>query len=345
MIQKILLKNFRNHSNIKLHFEKPFVYLYGENGSGKTSVLESIYFGATTKSHRTSDEKELIKRNEPFAHVKIYTDDERYELILSKHGKRASINGVEKRRISDYIGHLSVILFAPEDLELIKGTPSDRRQFLDLEWMQLHKVYLKQLNTYKTILKQRNSLLKKLQLNDDLTFLNILGDQLVESGLDIMKERAMFINQLNQHLQETYQLFSKHHVTLIYKPDVSEHGFKDHIHKQQKQDILYQTTMAGPHRDDFLIEFNGFDAKSYASQGEQRLIVVALKFALLRLVEEKTKKKAVLLLDDVLSELDQEKQELFIKHIPKEHQVLMSSAIPIKGDNIQMIELKKETIE
>ena len=345
MIQKITLKNFRNQGYLQLNINQPFVYLYGENGSGKTSVLESIYFCATTKSHRTSDEKELIKRNEPFAHVKIQTKEDRFELVLSKQGKRASINGVEKRRISDYIGHFSVVMFAPEDLDLIKGTPSERRQFLDLEWMQLHKSYVKQLNTYKNVLKQRNSLLRKITVGDDYTFLNILGEQLYECGVEIIKERTQFVHELNQYLQDVYQIFSTHRVKIIYKPDVNEQSFKNHMHKQQKQDVMYQTTMAGPHRDDFVIEFNGFDAKSYASQGEQRLIVVSLKFALLKLIEEKTKKKVVLLLDDVLSELDQEKQDLFLKHLPKEHQILMSSAIPIHGEHIQMIELKKETIE
>lgn len=344
MIQKITLKNFRNLGYFQLNIEKPFVYLFGENGSGKTSILESVYFCATTKSHRTSDEKELIKRNEMFAHVKIQTIEDRYELILSKQGKRASINGVEKRRISDYIGHFFVVMFAPEDLDLIKGTPSERRQFLDLEWMQLHKSYVRQLNTYKNVLKQRNSLLRKITIGDDYTFLNILGEQLYESGVDIIKERTQFVNDLNKYLQEVYPIFSQHQVKIIYKPDVSETEFKNHIHKQQKQDVMYQTTMAGPHRDDFVIEFNGSDAKSYASQGEQRLIVVSLKFALLRLIEERTKKRVILLLDDVLSELDQEKQALFLKHLPKEHQILMSSAIPIKGEHIQMIELKKETI-
>ena len=341
MIQKVTLKNFRNHTLLQLVFEKPFVYIYGENGSGKTSVLESIYYTATTKSHRTHDEKELIKKNEPFAHVKINTTEDRYELVLSKQGKRASINGVEKRKISDYIGHLSVVMFAPEDLDLIKGTPSERRQFLDLEWMQLKKSYLKELNTYKNILKQRNSLLKKINLEDDLTFLNILGDQLYESGLEIINQRHMFLTELNQHFVDVYRLFSKHEVKLVYEPDVNETTFKNHIKKQQKQDILYQTTMAGPHRDDFLIEFNGFDAKSYASQGEQRLIVVALKFALLRLIEDKSKRKAVLLLDDVLSELDQDKQDAFLSFLPKEHQIIMSSALPIKKTNIQTIELKR----
>lgn len=341
MIQKLILKNFRNHQTLQLDFKKQFIYLYGENGSGKTSVLESIYFCATTKSHRTHEEKELILRNEPFTHVKLVTDEDRYELVFSKTGKRASINGVEKRKISDYIGHLRVVMFAPEDLDLIKGSPSDRRQFLDLEWMQLNKSYLRQLNTYKNILKQRNSLLKKISFEDDMTFLNILGEQLLESGLEIMKERQHFISELNQHLVEIYRLFSNHQLKLIYKPDVDEKGFKNHLSKQQKQDIMYQATLAGPHRDDFYLDFNGFDAKSYASQGEQRLIVVALKLALLRLIENKTKKQVVLLLDDVLSELDLEKQRLFLNHLPKEHQIIMNSALPIEGEHIQMIELKK----
>ncbi|MDI6452209.1 DNA replication/repair protein RecF [Peloplasma aerotolerans] len=342
MIKKLVLKNFRNHEFIELKFEKPFVYIHGINGSGKTSVLESIYFCATTKSHRTADEKELILRNEPFMQIKLTTDEDRYDIVLSKNGKRASINGVEKRKISDFIGHLRVVMFAPEDLDLIKGSPSNRRQFLDLEWMQLNKNYLKNLNTYKNVLKQRNSLLKKIGVDDDYTFLNILGEQLFEAGSEIIKERILFIEELNRYLEEIYPLFSNHKVKIIYEPDVNEKGFKNYLQKQQKQDILYQTTLSGPHRDDFYIDFNGFDAKSYASQGEQRLIVVALKLALLKLIEKKTSKQVVLLLDDVLSELDLEKQELFLKHLPKEHQILMNSALPVQGDHIQMIHLKKE---
>ena len=149
MIKKINLKQFRNHALTELVFDKSFSYIHGLNGSGKTSILEAIYFCATTKSHRTNDEKELIKNNEPFAQVKIWTDQDRYEVVLSKTGKRASINSVEKRKISDFIGHLRVVMFAPEDLELIQGSPQARRQFIDLEWMQLNKNYLRYLNTYK----------------------------------------------------------------------------------------------------------------------------------------------------------------------------------------------------
>ncbi len=342
MIQKLTLKNFRNHTYLDLEFKKPFVYFYGSNGTGKTSILESIYFCATTKSHRTSDERELIKRDEPFTHVRIVTDENKYDLVLSKHGKRASIDGIEKRKISDFIGHLRVVMFAPEDLDLIKGSPANRRQFLNLEQMQLSKEYLRQLNTYKNVLKQRNSLLKKISIDDELTFLDILGEQLFEVGIEIIQQREVFIQEVNNYLSDIYALFSEHQVKLVYKPDVDEKGFKKHLNKQQKQDILYQNTLSGPHRDDFYIDFNGFDAKSYASQGEQRLIVVALKLALLKLIENKTGKQVVLLLDDVLSELDLDKQKLFLANLPKEHQILMNSALSIEGEHIQMIHLKKE---
>jgi DNA replication and repair protein RecF len=342
VIRKIQLRQFRNHKDIELTFEKPFVYIDGPNGSGKTSILEAIYFVATTKSHRANDEKEMIQRSEPFTHVKIWTDDDRYEVIFSKTGKRALINGVEKRKISDFIGHLRVVMFSPLDLDLIKGAPQTRRQFMDLEWMQLHKTYLRYLNTYKQVLKQRNSLLKKIHIEDDYTFLNILGEQLFEVGIEIINERQKMIRELNQYFKVVYQRFSSHEVELIYEPDVDEKAFKAHLHKNQKQDILYQSTLAGPHRDDFFIRFNGFDAKSYASQGEQRLMVVCLKLALLKLIEKETNTQVILLLDDVLSELDQERQHIFLNELPKEHQMIMNSAIPIEIKHIQMIHLTKE---
>lgn len=342
MIRKLGLRHFRNHASLELKIDQPFVYIHGPNGSGKTSILESIYFLATTKSHRTTEERELIERNEPFAQVKIQTDDARYDITLSKTGKHAAINGVEKRKLSDYIGHLRVVMFAPEDLDLIKGSPQERRQFMDLEWMQMNKGYLRQLNTYKHVLKQRNSLLKKIGIEDDFTFLNILGDQLYESGSEIIRERRQFLSELNDHFQKVYALFSHHQVCLKYGPDQDEKGLRQYLSKQQKHDILVQSTGAGPHRDDFAIDFNGFDAKSYASQGEQRLIVIALKLALLRLIESKTGKSVILLLDDVLSELDKEKQALFLEQLPKEHQIIMNSAFPIEGSHIQMVHLKKE---
>ncbi len=342
MIQKIKLRNFRNHETYELKIKEPFVYIYGENGSGKTSILESIYFCATTKSHRTSDEKQLIQKDKPFAQVKIEADRHQYEITISKTGKRTFIDGVEKRKLSEFVGHMSVVLFSPSDMDLITGSPSNRRQFMDLEMLQIDKHYLSLLNQYKKILKQRNSLLKKIKIDDDYTFLNILGDQLYEVGIKLIEYRRTFVLELNQYLQDVYQKFSKHQISMKYTPDVDEKQFKKHLEKQQKQEILYQTTLAGPHRDDLGFEFNGFDAKNYASQGEQRLIVISLKLALLQWIENKTNRQVILCLDDVLSELDLDKQKILIENLPKQHQILMNSAIPIENSQMQKIELKKE---
>ncbi len=340
MIESIKLKNFRNHEHYELNIKQPFVYMHGENGSGKTSILESIYFCATTKSHRTSDEKQLIQKDKPFAQVKMKTTHHKYEITVSKTGKRTFIDGVEKRKLSEYVGHFSVVMFSPKDLELIFGSPSVRRQFIDLELMQVNKSYLKLLIQYKKILKQRNSLLKNIKITDDYTFLNILGEQLYDIGVQLIDERINFIDQLQNELINIYQMFSKHKVSLIYKPNVTKEQFKKHLKKQQKQDILYQTTLAGPHRDDLFFEFNGFEAKNYASQGEQRLIVISLKLALLRWIENKTNREVILCLDDVLSELDPDKQNILIKNLPKNHQIMMNSAIPIEQSQLQKIELK-----
>lgn len=342
MIKSLYLRHFRNHESFDLTFDKPLSYIYGPNGSGKTSILESIYFCATTKSHRAIDEKEMIQTNQPFAQVKLTTDEHRYEITLSKKGKRIAIDNKEKRKISEFIGHIAVVMFSPKDLQLITGSPSERRQFMDLEMVQQDKQYVHALNKYRKTLKQRNALLKRLQPHDDYTFLNILGEQLYEIGVEIIQKRRQFIELLNDMLIKNYRLFSKHHIEIVYKPDVDEKAFKKHLETNQKTDILYQATLAGPHRDDFYTVFNGFDAKRYASQGEQRLIVIALKLGLLELIENKTNQRAVLLLDDVLSELDLEKQNTFITHLPDHAQIIMNSALPIEEAQAQMVELKKE---
>ena len=193
MIKQLDIKNFRNHSKYQINFDKNITYIVGENGTGKTSILESIYFAATTKSHRTSNEKEMIKINQFFSVIKLKTKHNEYHLILSEKGKRVSINQIEKKRLSDYIGQLNVVMFSPEDANLIKGSPGVRRQFLDLEISQIDFNYLKLLTQYKKILKQRNALLKQIKINDDYTFLNILGEQLFEVGEKIMDIRKKFI--------------------------------------------------------------------------------------------------------------------------------------------------------
>lgn len=344
MINDITLRNFRNHSNINLRINNNFVYITGPNGSGKTSILEAIYLISTTKSHRTNKDADLIKTNEPFSHVKIKTNNHMYDLIVSEKGKLTRIDNKEIGKLSEFIGKLKVVMFAPEDLSLIKGSPAIRRSFIDIELMKLDQRYLDNLSKYRNILKQRNALLKKLKLGDDLIFLNILGNQLYETGVTLMKDRSKFINRLNKEVASVYKLFSEYKIEMTYAPNINEIDFRNYLNNNQKQDIIYKTTINGPHRDDFNITFNGFDAKSYASQGQVRLIAIAMKLALLNVIRSVSGNDVVLLLDDVLSELDESVQKRFLDHLPADIQIIMNSAIKIENKNMQIIELGESRI-
>lgn len=304
MIEYVNLRNFRNHEDKKFNLKEK-VFIEGENGVGKTSILEAIYFGSLLKSHRTSDDAALIMNDKPYAKIEIKTNKNLYELVILKDRKHLSINKVQIRKMSEFIGGYKVIIFSPEDLELIKGTPRVRRRFLDIEMFQINKDYLITLNTYKNILNQRNGLLKRLTLSDDLTFLHILTKKLIEEASVIIKKREKFIKELNKAFKSRFKsLNDLDEVEVQYKENISlnelEESFKGNIEK----DILSKATNLGPHRDDFLILFNGESAKDFASQGEQRLITIALKLAIIDLIKEED---VVILLDDILSELDHKK--------------------------------------
>lgn len=344
VIKKVELTNFRNHDHIKLDFDKRQIYLQGQNGVGKTAILEAIYFTSTTKSMRTNQEKDLIKKDKPFSKIVVtFENNQKNEIIISATGKRIIANGIEKRRISDYIGDFNVVMFTAEDIDLIKGTPSDKRNFIDLEWMQLDKEYLQSLNKYRKILRQRNALLKNLKIDDDYTFLNILGEQLYEIGTHIIEKRSEVIELLNKELLKSPFKFHEGSIKINYKPDVTVKNFKKWVTTRQKQDILYQTTQAGPHKDDFIITIGDKDAKTYASSGQQRLIVISVKIALLNLITKLKNNHPILLLDDILSELDDVNQELFLNNLPNENQIIMTSVKNIKNENeIQIIEIKGE---
>lgn len=344
MIKKLSLRNFRNHKLLELNFNNKFVYINGPNGIGKTSILESIYYISTTKSHRTNNDLNVIKENEVFSQIKLETTKKKYMMVISDLGKVTSINNKEVKRLSDFVGDLKVVMFSPEDLNLIKGSPGIRRNFIDLELMKINKEYLNSLNLYKNILKQRNALLKEIDLTSDLTLLNILGNELYQIGSKIIDYRIDFINKLNEYTKEQYKQFSNNNIEIIYEPNVNKESFYKHLTNNQKQDILYKTTISGPHRDDFNVFFNEKEAKN-ASQGEIRLIVVAIKLGLLKIIKTTVNDDVILLLDDVLSELDSNIQNQFLKSLPEDIQIIMNSAIKIKSDKIQIINLKENDNE
>ena len=275
----------------------------------------------------------MIQYEKPYASVKLIEDLKLHEIVLTPNGKRTTINKSEVRKISDYIGQLRVVMFAPEDLMLIKGSPSERRYFLDMELMQVSKTYLRNLNSYKKILKQRNALLKKNRNLTDYTFLNILGEQLYDVGIQIFDERQKFIEALNQKFKVNKTKYKDFDVEIQYEPNVTKENFLKHLKTKQKQDIMYETTTAGIHKDDFKLLYKGLNAKDSASQGTSRLIVIELKLALLEWIKEVTQTDAVLLLDDVLSELDLERQNLFMSQLSKKSSSIYYNSTTNKWTN------------
>lgn len=306
MISKINLKNFRIFKQLELNFNSNLIILKGANASGKTSVLEAINYVSLTKSHRSNKINELIKFNSFFSTIKLYENKDEYHLILSEKGKKVFLNKIEYKKISDYIAHLQVVFFSPSDLELILGSPKCRRDFLDIEATKLSKKYFLYLKKYHDILKQRNQLLKIFK--DEYLLLDIITDELVEMAKKVYELRLKIINKLNEILPEiSSSLCFKETLKIHYESSITG-DFKQAFKKHLERDIKYKTTTIGPHKDDFIFYLNNLDAKKYASQGQIRSIILSIKLALVKLMSMDLKKRPILLLDDVLSELDHNRQ-------------------------------------
>lgn len=300
MIEYVELRNFRNHLNEKFTLNNQ-VFIEGDNGTGKTSLLEALYYVSLLKSHRTSDDASLIMHDKPYAKITVKTDKHLYEVVIQSDKKHLSLDKVSIKKMSQFIGGYKVIIFSPEDLDLIKGMPRIRRQFLDIEMFQINPDYMNALTSYKKVLNQRNGLLKRLSLNDDRVFLRILTKRITDEAKVIIHERAKFIQSLNQAFKSHFRhLNAVDEVEVIYEPNTAIDDLEVTFKSKIERDILSKSTNNGPHRDDFLILFNGNPAKDFASQGQQRLMTIALKLAIIDLIKE----EAIILLDDILSELD-----------------------------------------
>lgn len=249
-------------------------------------------------------------------------------IVLSKIGKKAKYNQIEIQKLSEYIGMLNVVMFSPEDLELIKSNPGVRRKFIDSELGQLSKSYVYHLQNYRKILKQRNDLLKTMQQNSskDYLLLDVITEQMIEYQLPIMKERQEFINKIEELSQKEYKRLSESDdlLEITYIPSMSSNLY-DEYQKKYKFDIITGTTNLGVHRDELLFSLNKHPLKSRGSQGEQRTAILAIKIALVELVYQTKNEYPILLLDDVLSELDHIRQNKLLDFIKKDIQVLLTS--------------------
>lgn len=323
IIKSLELANFRNYGTLDIHFDKGTNILYGDNAQGKTNILEAIYVSATTKSHKGSKDKEIIHFDKEEAHIRTYLEKEDIEYKVDMHlrknkSKGIAIDGKKIKKAADLMGLLNIVFFSPEDLAIIKNGPSERRRFADMELCQLDSFYLYNLNHYNKIINQRNKLLKDMYFNPGLKeTLNIWDSQLVSYGSKIIERRSIFTGQLCDIINEIHSKLSggKEKLTVKYEPDVSIENFEEKMKENQEKDIKSKMTSTGPHRDDFSFIVNGIDIRKYGSQGQQRTAALSLKLSEIELVKKITKDTPVLLLDDVLSELDSNRQNYLLNSI------------------------------
>lgn len=323
LIKSIELINFRNYESLDLSFDAGTNILFGDNAQGKTNILEAVYLSGTSKSHRGSRDKEMIRFEQDESHIRTVVVKEEKEYQIDMHLKKnrskgIAINRVPIKRASELFGILNMVFFSPEDLNIIKSGPAERRRFMDAELCQLDKIYLSDLSTYNKILNQRNKLLKDMVYRPDLKdTLSVWDMQLVETGKKIIRRRRQFIEDLSGIVHDIhYRLSGKREELLVsYEADVDDIFFNDELNRARARDLKLCMTSVGPHRDDLSFSVKGVDIRRFGSQGQQRTSALSLKLSEIELVRTMIHDTPVLLLDDVLSELDSNRQNYLLNSI------------------------------
>ena len=323
IIKSLELSDFRNYESLCIHFDRGVNILFGDNAQGKTNILEAIYVSATTKSHKSSKDKDIINFEKEEAHIRTYLEKDDIETRVDMHLRKSktkgiAIDGVKIKKAAELLGLLNVVFFSPEDLSIIKNGPAERRRFMDLELAQLDKVYLNDLSNYNRIVNQRNKLLKDVYDRKDLLeTLDIWDIQLVTYGNRVMERRKLFINQMNDIIGNVHEKLTggRERIELLYEPGVKGDNFEDLMKKNRERDIRMKSTSIGPHRDDICFMCGDMDIRKFGSQGQQRTAALSLKLAEIELVKQEINDKPILLLDDVLSELDKHRQNYLLDSI------------------------------
>ena len=308
---------------MEIDFEAGTNILYGDNAQGKTNILEAIYLSGTTKSHKGSKDKEMIQFGEDESHIRIFIEKQEKQFQIDMHLKKnrtkgIAIDQIPIKKASELFGILNIVFFSPEDLNIIKNGPAERRRFMDLELCQLDKIYLSELAKYNKILNQRNKLLKDIYFRPDVKdTLPIWDMQLLEYGQKIIKSRRKFVSELNEIVTQIHSKISggREEMILTYEPNVTEDLLEQELIRVQEKDLKLGQTTVGPHRDDMSFTINGVDIRKFGSQGQQRTSALSLKLSEIELVKKVIKDTPVLLLDDVLSELDSNRQNYLLNNI------------------------------
>ena len=322
-IKSLKLKNYRNYDLLKLDFDSAANIFYGDNAQGKTNILEAVYIAGTTKSHRVAKDKELIRFGEEESHIEAIVEkngmEYQLDLHLKKNGSKGiAINKMPIRKASELFGIVNLVFFSPEDLNIIKNGPSERRRFIDMELSQLDRIYLNNLTNYNRIVNQRNHLLKDMGAGRSLKdTLDVWDMQLIQYGEKIIERRREFINRVNEIISYIHKKLTgeREEIQVIYEPSNGSLALEQVLLKNRERDIRIKSTSAGPHRDDICFMVEGLDIRRYGSQGQQRTAALSLKLSEIELVKQAANDTPVLLLDDVLSELDKHRQNYLLDSI------------------------------
>ena len=323
IIKSLELQDYRNYDTLEINFDKGTNILYGDNAQGKTNILEAIFLSATTKSHKGTKDNDIINFNKEEAHIRTYLEKEGIQTRVDMHLRKSKSKGIaiddqKLKKAADLLGLCNVVFFSPEDLSIIKEGPAERRRFVDMELCQLDNFYLYNLNHYNKIINQRNVLLKDLFFQPELKeTLHIWDSQLVSFGSKIIERRKLFVEQLNEIIYDIHLKLSggREEIKIVYEPDVEIEDFERSLRYSQEKDIKLKQTTVGPHRDDFSFYVGGIDIRKFGSQGQQRTAALSLKLSEIELVKRITKDTPILLLDDVLSELDSNRQNYLLNSI------------------------------
>lgn len=325
VVKSVDLCNYRNIEILNMSFDDHVNIIYGDNAQGKTNILESLYVCATSRSHRGSKDKEIIRFDNDEAHIKVTVlknnNNYRIDIHLKKNkSKGIAVNGIPIHKAVELFGIINIVFFSPEDLEIIKDGPSERRRFMDMELSQLDKIYLNNLINYNKVVVQRNRLLKDISFNpskENMDNLDIWDIQLCNFGVGIIEQRTKFIEQLNIIIKDIHRKLTGNteELHIIYEPCVTVNEMQIKVEESRERDIKFKCTNIGPHKDDLTFLVNGKDVRKYGSQGQQRTVALSLKLAEIELVKQIIHDTPILLLDDVLSELDSNRQNFLLDSI------------------------------
>ena len=335
-IKSIYLNKFRNYDQLKIDFKNGINIIVGENGQGKTNLLESIYVLGLTKSHRSFIDNNLVKEGENKSIIQGIIEKEnistKYEIEIGN-SKILKIDNDKIKKITDYISNINIIIFYPDDLEIIKGSPNLRRRYINLEISQLCSNYMTILNDYNKLLKMRNDYLKNNYIDDN--YLNIITNYLIEKATQIILMRKKFIDRLNEIIPKIYEDISElSNFSIKYKCciKVDEYNEKNIVEKLKNiseelknTEIKYKTTLFGPHKDDIEFYLNNYNLKLYGSQGQQRMAILSLKLAEIEIFKKYKNTLPILLLDDVFSELDDKKKNNLLNYINENIQTIITT--------------------